>query len=146
MAPGGLAHSDQSNEQRHGVYRALEPTRLQVAAVVHGASKCAPDLDAVTRLTLHIRRCPNPANRAKTLHTVSSAEWSYIDFGPFAVLQAKATEAVALPVGIVERDVQSDVVRGVLYVGTLGLFDIDRIRLLINNVHLELKDISKWEA
>ena len=88
----------------------------------------------------------DPDNRAKTLHTVSSAEWSYIDFGPTAVSKAKAPEAVALPVGIVERDVQSDIVRGALFVDTLGLFDIDRIRLLINNVHLELKDIGKWEA
>ena len=45
-----------------------------------------------------------------------------------------------------ERDVQSVFIRGALYVDSLGLFDIDRIRLLVNNIHLELIDIGRSEA
>jgi len=87
-----------------------------------------------------------PENRVKTLHTITPAMWSYLDFGPTAETLARAPDTVPLPISSVEREVQSAVVRGVLNFAFAGVFDVDRIRLMINNVHLELKDIGKWEA
>jgi hypothetical protein len=88
----------------------------------------------------------DPDQRVKTLHQVTPSLWSYIDFGPTAEQQAKAPDTVPLPISAVERVVQSDVVRGVFNFAFGGVFDVDRILLLINNVHIELKDGARWQA
>jgi hypothetical protein len=88
----------------------------------------------------------DPDNRVKTLHSVTPALWSYLDFGPTAEALAHTPDSVPLPISSVERVVQSDVVRGVFNFALGGVFDVDRIRLLMNNVHLDLKNIGKWEA
>jgi hypothetical protein len=86
----------------------------------------------------------DPDRRVKTLHTVTPQLWSYIDFGPTAEA-AGAPSIVSLPIAPVERDANT-AVRVALGAATGGVFDVDRIRLLINNVHLNLRELAKWSA
>jgi hypothetical protein len=84
-----------------------------------------------------------------TLHTRTPLLTSYFDFGPVAE-QVGAPDVLALPIQAVEREVPLEkraltlALQGGL--GALLGVDVDQIRLLANNLHLNLNDGQRWST
>lgn len=86
--------------------------------------------------------------RNVTLHTITPTWSSFIDFGPVAE-ERGAPSFIALPIEPHEHDVPTW--KRAIFVGLQSLFtttsiDIDRARVLSNNIHLDLADEMKWRA
>jgi hypothetical protein len=80
--------------------------------------------------------------------TITPTFSSYFDFGPTAELLG-APAFITLPVEVTEQDIPTAARAAMLAVqgfGALTSIDIDRVRLLVNNVHIDLGDIDRWEA
>jgi hypothetical protein len=83
-----------------------------------------------------------------TVHTITPSFSSFIDFGPTAEAQG-APAFILLPVEPHEHDVPTW--KRAVFVGLQSLFlgtsiDIDRARLLANNIHLDLKNLNMWDG
>lgn len=82
----------------------------------------------------------------RTFRTITPQLTSYIDFGALAEKQG-APDNLPLPIPIVERDVplakRAAILAGQGGVGILVGLDIDRIRMLANNLNVDLSNASK---
>jgi hypothetical protein len=83
-----------------------------------------------------------------TFHTITPSFSSFIDFGPTAVFEG-APEYIVLPVEPHEHEIPTWKRAALLALQGFGLvsaIDVDRVRILANDIHLEFKDIAKWHA
>jgi hypothetical protein len=80
--------------------------------------------------------------------TITPTFSSFIDFGPFAESK-DAPPFITLPVEVHEHEIPSWKRAALLAAqgfGGISGIDIDRARLLVNNIHLEFKDLGRWET
>jgi hypothetical protein len=80
-----------------------------------------------------------------TFHTITPSFSSFIDFGPTAENQG-APAFILLPVEPYEHEVPTWKRAALMAFQPISGIDIDRVRLLANDIHLDLKDTGKWEA
>ncbi len=89
-------------------------------------------------------------NRA-TLHTITPSFSSFIDFGPTLEKQG-APSYILLPIEPYEHEIPTwkrgafIAAQGALLGGIAYSVDIDRVRLLANDIHVDFGDFTKWRA
>ena len=141
----------------------LNDSRIQISHTGSGGFVSGTPHDVTSYpLTLEYqRRCidvPDPPAdcdamlesmiRHAIVHTITPSFSSFIDFGPTAEAQG-APAYILLPVEPHEHEVPTW--KRAIFVGLQSLFattsiDIDRARLLSNNIHLDLKTSTMWEG
>jgi hypothetical protein len=152
-------------ELRTGLVPLLADSRLQISQTNNGIPVAGNPVTYTTRWSVpaykYNQLCVEPPEPAPicaqwenggqgqfTFHNYTPIFSSYVDFGPNAVA-AGAPDVLPLPIPDIERDVPlmlRTIIMGGQPAAILYGLDVDRVRVLVNNVNLDLDDTANWSV
>jgi uncharacterized protein YbcI len=152
-------------ELRTGLIPLLQDSRIQISQTNNGIPVPCNPVTYTTRWSVppykYNQLCVEPPQPAPicaqwenggqgefTFHNYTPILTSYVDFGPNAVA-AGAPDVLPLPIPEIERDVPlalRTLIMGGQPASILYGLDVDRVRVLVNDVHLDLNDTANWSV